>query len=106
MGVATTRAPLMVWGFQTQPKSWPTGWTVWANHYLEITFWKFSGGEPPPLNYIHTHSFPYIRLSELGGCMGQDNSYYSQSVNDPHPGSWWIIGALTIKLIVVPCKHK
>ena len=30
------RAPLMVWGFQTRPKSWPTGWIFWDNHYLEF----------------------------------------------------------------------
>ena len=29
-------APLMVQGLQAWPKSWPTGWTFWANHYLEI----------------------------------------------------------------------
>ena len=29
-----SRAPLMVWGLQTQPKSWPTRWTFWANRYL------------------------------------------------------------------------
>ena len=37
------RAPLMVWGLQTQPKRCPTGWTFWANRYLEIMFSKFSG---------------------------------------------------------------
>ena len=43
-------ASLMIWGLQTQPKSWPTGWTFWANHYLEIIFSKFSGvNSPPPL---------------------------------------------------------
>ena len=40
------RAPLMVWGLQTQPKSWPTGWTFWANRYLEIMSWNFQGWTP------------------------------------------------------------
>ena len=26
----------MVFGLQTQPKSWLTGYTFWVNHYLEI----------------------------------------------------------------------
>ena len=49
MGVATTRphAPLIFWGLQTQSKSWPTGWTFWANRYLKIMFSKFSGVNPP-----------------------------------------------------------
>ena len=32
---------LMIWGLQNRPKSWPTWWTFWANHYLEIMFWYF-----------------------------------------------------------------
>ena len=42
MGVAITRAPNDL-GPQIQPKSWPTGWTFWANCYLENVFSKFSG---------------------------------------------------------------
>ena len=42
------RASLMVWGLHTQLKSWPTGCTFRANHYLEIMFSKFSGVTPPP----------------------------------------------------------
>ena len=42
-------APLMVWGLQTQPKSWSTWRTFWANRYLEIMFSKFSRVNPPPL---------------------------------------------------------
>ena len=30
--------PLMVWGLQTRPKSWPTGWNFWAYHYIKIIF--------------------------------------------------------------------
>ena len=37
------RTPLFVWSLRTQPKSWPTGLTFWANRYLEIMFSKFSG---------------------------------------------------------------
>ena len=48
------RSPPMVWGLQTQPKSWPTEWNFWANRYLEIMFSKFSGGEPP-LNLTSYH---------------------------------------------------
>ena len=32
----------MVFGLQTQPKSWLTGYTFWVNHYLEIVFSKIS----------------------------------------------------------------
>ena len=42
-------APSIVWGLQTQPKRWPTGWIFWANTYLEITLSKSSGLNPPPL---------------------------------------------------------
>ena len=39
-----------VWGLKTQSKIWPTGWTFWANRYLEIMFSKFLGANyPPPL---------------------------------------------------------
>ena len=42
MGVATTRAPYGLW-----PPNPTTGWTFWANHYLElIMFSKFSGVNP------------------------------------------------------------
>ena len=40
----------MVFGLQTQPKSWLTGYTFWVNHYLEIVFSKISVVNPPPLN--------------------------------------------------------
>ena len=46
--VWSPRAPLLVWGLQTRPKIWPTWWTFWANHYLEIRFSKFSGESHPP----------------------------------------------------------
>ena len=36
------RARLIVWGLQTRQKSWPTGWTLWASHYLEIMFSKIA----------------------------------------------------------------
>ena len=39
----------MVFGLQTQPKSWLTGYTFWVNHYLEIVFSKISVVNPPPL---------------------------------------------------------
>ena len=44
----------MVFGLQTQPKSWLTGYTFWVNHYLEIVFSKISvvNPPPPPLNEI------------------------------------------------------
>ena len=38
----------MVFGLQTQPKSWLTGYTFWVNHYLEIVFSKISVVNPPP----------------------------------------------------------
>ena len=38
-----SRVPLVVWGFQTRPKSLRTGLTFWAHHYLEIMYPKFSG---------------------------------------------------------------
>ena len=41
-------APLMFWGLQTRPKSWPTWWTFWVNRYLDIMFSKFSGVNLPP----------------------------------------------------------
>ena len=37
----------MVFGLQTQPKSWLTGYTFWVNHYLEIVFSKISVVNPP-----------------------------------------------------------
>ena len=37
-----------VFGLQTQPKSWLTGYTFWVNHYLEIVFSKISVVNPPP----------------------------------------------------------
>ena len=42
----------MVFGLQTQPKSWLTGYTFWVNHYLEIVFSKISVVNPP-LKDIH-----------------------------------------------------
>ena len=42
------RPLLMIWGLQTRPKSWPTGRTFWANHYLEIMFRNFKGWNAPP----------------------------------------------------------
>ena len=44
-----SRGPLMAWGLKTQQKSWPTGWTFWANCYLENVFSKFSCLNPLPL---------------------------------------------------------
>ena len=41
----------MVFGLQTQPKSWLTGYTFWVNHYLEIVFSKISVVNPPPLKF-------------------------------------------------------
>ena len=38
----------MVFGLQTQPKSWLTGYTFWVNHYLEIVFSKIIVVNPPP----------------------------------------------------------
>ena len=38
----------MVFGLQTQPKSWLTGYAFWVNHYLEIVFSKISVVNPPP----------------------------------------------------------
>ena len=35
----------MVFGLQTHPKSWLTGYTFWVNHYLEIVFSKISVDE-------------------------------------------------------------
>ena len=37
----------MVFGLQTQPKSWRTGYTFWVNHYLEISVVN------PPLKEVH-----------------------------------------------------
>ena len=37
---------LIVWGLQTQPKSWLSGWTFWANLYLEIMLSKFLSLNP------------------------------------------------------------
>ena len=56
IGVAP-RMPIWVWGLKTQPKSWPTGWTFWANHLLEIMFLKFGGLNPPfPLKAYFWHT--------------------------------------------------
>ena len=44
----------MVFGLQTQPKSWLTGYTFWVNHYLEIVFSKISVVNPPPPLIIKT----------------------------------------------------
>ena len=49
MGVATTCAPNDVRP-PNPTKSWPTVWTFWANHNLEIMFSKFSGLKTPPLS--------------------------------------------------------
>ena len=38
MGVAPSVLLIMDWGLQTRPKSLPTGWTFWANRYLDIIF--------------------------------------------------------------------
>ena len=47
----------MVFGLQTQPKSWLTGYTFWVNHYLEIVFSKISVvNPPPPLNHVRPRS--------------------------------------------------
>ena len=37
------RGPLVTWDLKTQPKNWSTGWTFWANCYLDKLFSKFSG---------------------------------------------------------------
>ena len=51
----------MVFGLQTQPKSWLTGYTFWVNHYLEIVFSKISVVNPPPpplkCNFIYFMSY-------------------------------------------------
>ena len=47
----------MVFGLQTQPKSWLTGYTFWVNRYLEIVFSK-----------IYTYSY----IAALGGGGGSD----------------------------------
>ena len=51
------RVPLIVWGLQTRPKSWPTGWTIWTDHYYSIIsqnhVFEISRPEPPPsLNFF------------------------------------------------------
>ena len=38
----------IVYGLQTQPKSWLTGYTFRVDHYLEIVFSKISVVNPPP----------------------------------------------------------
>ena len=50
----------MVWGFQTLPKSWPSMWTFWANHYLEISnhVSKMFRGEPPPYFFLYRTNSP------------------------------------------------
>ena len=64
----------MVFGLQTQPKSWLTGYTFWVNHYLEIVFSKISvvTGEPPPLNdksiYIYAVNTIYIYILHTLNC--------------------------------------
>ena len=32
-----------LWDLKTRPKSWPTGWILWVNRYLENLFSKISG---------------------------------------------------------------
>ena len=44
----------MVWGLQTQLKSWPKGWTVWAMRYLEILKWDIL------LIYFHTANMIFL----------------------------------------------
>ena len=65
-------APLMVWDLQTQPKSWPTGWTFCANRYLEIMFSKFSGAkgdkkgsETPPMNTLKGFKHSIARIKQM-----------------------------------------
>ena len=35
-----------VWGLKTQPKSWPTWWNFWVNHYLKTMSSKFRAWTP------------------------------------------------------------
>ena len=57
----------MVFGLQTQPKSWLTGYTFWVNHYLEILFFKISvvNTPPPPLKSfcIFSHSIFSVNMA-------------------------------------------
>ena len=53
------RKIILFWDVQNRPKSWPTGWTFRANHYLEIMFSKFSKVEIK----LKTGSFRYLRAS-------------------------------------------
>ena len=63
MGVATTHTSKGL-GLQTQPKSWPTGWTLWATHYLEFMLSKFSGVNPPDFLLSFKYHFDIIVLSK------------------------------------------
>ena len=48
MGVVP-HAHIWVWGPKTQPKSWPTWWTLRVHQYLRNMILKFGGLNPPPL---------------------------------------------------------
>ena len=52
----------MVFGLQTQPKSWLTGYTFWVNHYLEIVFSKISVVNPPPLRGGGDNGYFFVKL--------------------------------------------
>ena len=62
----------MVFGLQTQPKSWLTGYTFWVNHYLEIVFSKISVVNPPlKSNFVivkiyYVSETVYVKLGD--GC--------------------------------------
>ena len=50
MSFATTRSLNSLGPPNPTKKLGPTEWTFWANSYLKILFYKFSGVTPPPLN--------------------------------------------------------
>ena len=74
VGVATTRT-LMVCSLQTQPVTWPTGCTFWANSYLEIMFSKFSG-VPSDTPLTNNYAMDYCASGHVGlHCSAADAEY-------------------------------
>ena len=81
MGVITTHAPsgplVMIWGLQTQSKSWPTGRAFWVNCYLKIVISKFSGvnrTRPDPVQNLRGS------VISMGDTSGEDINQLSWNI--------------------------
>ena len=95
-------APLIVWSLQTQPKSWPTGWSFWAKRYLEIMFSIFSSLNPLLKQFCglkigkssELRLFWAIFLSSARHLMLQYPTSCHRVLNPSSPLAQWLVRAL------------